>query len=83
MDPGFRRDSESGSCQFFISVWTFAQPHRDDRRRWVSLSAQPILQATGHLAMRHRKQWLRGLPERRAGQDKDQDQVIEILGFQV
>jgi hypothetical protein len=26
MDPGFRRDSESGSCQFSISVWILARP---------------------------------------------------------
>jgi hypothetical protein len=28
MDPGFRRDSESGSCQFSIAVWIVAQPLR-------------------------------------------------------
>jgi hypothetical protein len=45
MDPGFRRDSESGSCQFFILVRVLARPHREthrnDRRRWVSLSLNP------------------------------------------
>jgi hypothetical protein len=31
MDPGFRRESESRSCQFSISVWILAQPLRAAR----------------------------------------------------
>ena len=28
MDPGFRRENGSRSCQFFISIWILAQPLR-------------------------------------------------------
>ena len=35
MDPGFRWDSESGSCQFFISVSILAQPLRFSALRSV------------------------------------------------